>query len=52
MGCCKAAEVNFSEWFVYFLNNTNSYDQDYSRDLAELLPHNWITKNKTSEPLF
>ena len=45
MGCCKAADVNFRDWFVYFLDNIHSYDQDYSRDLAELLPHNWKTKN-------
>jgi transposase len=41
MGCCKAANVNFREWFEYVLNNIHSYDNDYSRDLAELLPHNW-----------
>lgn len=44
MGCCKAAEVNFREWFVYVLNNIHSYDQDYSRDLAELLPLNWKSR--------
>lgn len=51
MGCCKAEEVNFRDWFVYFLDNIHSYDQDYSRDLAELLPHNWKTKKSKSEPL-
>ena len=44
MGCCKAVRVNFRQWFVYFLDNIHSYDQDYSRDLAELLPHNWESK--------
>ena len=51
MGCCKAAEVNFRKWFEYFLNNIHSYDEDYSRDLAELLPHNWKAQNQESEPL-
>jgi transposase len=41
MGCCKAAEVNFRQWFVFFLNNVHSYDRNYDRDLAELLPQNW-----------
>ncbi|MDR0748468.1 MAG: IS66 family transposase [Tannerellaceae bacterium] len=48
MGCCKAADVNFREWFVYFLDNVHSYDQDYSMDLAELLPHNWKLKQNRS----
>ena len=51
MGCCKAVDVNFRDWFVYFLNNVHSYDHNYSRDLAELLPHNWKAKNQSSEPL-
>jgi len=41
MGCCKAHEVNFRDWLVYFLNNIHNYDNDYSMDLAELLPHNF-----------
>jgi len=41
MGCCKAAEVNFRDWLVYFLSNIHKYDNDYSKDLAELLPHNF-----------
>jgi hypothetical protein len=45
MGCCKASGVNFRDWFEYVLNNIHSYDNDYSRDLAELLPHNWKTAN-------
>lgn len=39
LGCCKANEVNFRDWLVYFLNNIHRYDTDYSKDLAELLPH-------------
>ena len=45
MGCCKASEVNFREWLVYVLENIHHYDEDYSKDLAELLPHNWKSKN-------
>jgi transposase len=41
MGCCKAAGVNFRDWMIYFLNNVHSYDNDYSKDLAKLLPHNY-----------
>lgn len=45
MGCCKAGEVNFREWLVDVLKNIHTYDKDYSKDLAELLPHNWKSKN-------
>ena len=45
MGCCKAGEVNFREWLVYVLENIHDYDMDYSKDLAELLPHNWKSNN-------
>lgn len=52
MGCCKASEANFREWFVYVLENIHEYDNDYSKDLAELLPQNWrlanSQKSKTS----
>ena len=41
MGCCKAHQVNFREWLIYFLNNVHNYDNDYSKDLADLLPHNF-----------
>jgi len=46
LGCCKASEVNFRDWLVYFLNNIHSYDNDYSKDLAELLPHNFKLQNQ------
>jgi hypothetical protein len=39
MGCCKIAGVNVEEWLTYFLDHVHEYDNDYSRDLAELLPH-------------
>jgi hypothetical protein len=41
LGCCKASNVNFRDWLIYFLNNVHYYDNDYSKDLAELLPHNY-----------
>lgn len=46
MGCCKAHEVNFRDWLVYFLSNIHKYDNDYSMDLAELLPHNFKLQNQ------
>ena len=39
MGCCKIAGVNVEEWLTYFLDHVHEYDNDYSRDLAELLPY-------------
>jgi transposase len=45
MECCKASGVNFRDWFIYFLGNVHSYDNDYSKDLAELLPHNFKSQN-------
>jgi len=38
MGCCKAAGVDFRTWLIYFLDHVHDYDNDYSKDLAELLP--------------
>ena len=40
MGCCKAAKVNLRTWMIYFLDHVHDYDQDYTRDIAELLPDN------------
>ena len=48
LGCCKAAGVNFRDWLVFFLNNIHRYDDDYSKDLAELLPHNFKPQNQNS----
>lgn len=39
MGCCKAADVDFKQWMNYFLNHVHEYDNDYSKDLVNLLPH-------------
>jgi transposase len=44
MSCCKEHGVNFRQWLVFFLNNIHKYDNDYNKDLAELLPHNFKTK--------
>lgn len=41
LGCYKAHDVNFRQWLVFFLDNIHAYDNDYSKDLAELLPHNY-----------
>ena len=34
-------------WLVYFLNHVHDYDSDYTKNLDELLPHNFpgIAKN-------
>ena len=47
MGCCKATKVNFREWFEFVLNNIHAYDNDYSRDLVELLPNNYCKAGKS-----
>lgn len=49
LGCCKAVEANFREWMVDVLTHIHEYDNDYSKDLAELLPHNY--KKRSSEKL-
>jgi hypothetical protein len=41
---CKAAGVNFRDWMVFFLENVHSYDNDYTKDLAKLLPHNFKSR--------
>lgn len=40
MGCCKASGVDFRIWLIYFLDHVHDYDNDYTKDLAELLPDN------------
>ncbi len=44
LGCCKAADVNFRDWMVYVLSHIHDYDEDYTMDLAELLPLNHLRK--------
>jgi len=41
LGCCNAEDVNPREWLTDVLKRIPYYNADYSRDLAELLPHNW-----------
>lgn len=41
LGCCKAAEANFRDWMVNTLSHIHNYDNDYSKDMAELLPHKY-----------
>lgn len=40
MGCCKASGVDFRGWMIYFLEHVHDYDQDYTKDIADLLPDN------------
>lgn len=44
MGCYKAAGVNVYDWLVYFLRHILEYDNDNTRELAELLPGNLLAK--------
>jgi hypothetical protein len=41
LGCCAVMEVNPREWLTDVLTKIPYYNNDYSRDLEELLPHNW-----------
>ena len=38
MGCCKAVGVDFKRWMNYFLEHVHDFDEDYSTDIADLLP--------------
>lgn len=40
MGCCKLAQGDVRKWLSHFFTHIHEYDNDYSRDLMELLPHN------------
>ena len=41
LGCCAASEVNPREWLTDVLTRIPFYNNDYTLDLADLLPHNW-----------
>ncbi|WP_438830234.1 transposase domain-containing protein [Marinifilum breve] len=41
LGCCKACGVNSREWLTAVLTRISAYNGDYSKDLADLLSHNW-----------
>jgi hypothetical protein len=38
---CKALDVDPREWMTDVLKRISRYNNDYSLDLADLLPHNW-----------
>ena len=40
VGCCKLVQVDVRKWLNHFFTHIHEYDNDYSRDLMELLPHN------------
>ncbi len=46
LGCCKASDVNPREWLTYVLSRIPEYNNNYSLDLADLLPHNWKPSGK------
>lgn len=51
LGSCKASEINPREWLVDVLTRIPEYNNDYGKDLAELLPHNWkVSKNLQENP--
>ena len=41
LGCCAATDVNPREWLTDVITRIPFYNNDYSLDLADLLPHNW-----------
>lgn len=41
MACCKSAGVDPQEWLTDVFTRIPYYNQDYGKDLADLLPHNW-----------
>jgi hypothetical protein len=41
LGSCKACDVNPREWLTDVFSRIPEYNADYSKDLADLLPHNW-----------
>lgn len=46
LGSCKACDVNPREWLTDVLSKIPTYNNDYSLDLADLLPHNWKASKK------
>ncbi len=45
MACCKSANVDPHNWLTDVLSKIPYYNLDYSKDLDELLPHNWKKSN-------
>jgi len=52
LGCCKSYDVNPRQWLTDVLTRIPAYNNDYSRDLADLLPHNWkVVQELQNAPL-
>lgn len=49
LGCCAASDVNPREWLTDMLTRIPYYNNDYSLDLADLLPHNWKAARELSK---
>jgi transposase len=49
LGCCAASDVNPREWLTDVLTSIPYYNNDYSLDLADLLPHNWKAAREQSK---
>jgi transposase len=49
LGCCSASDVNPREWLTDVLTKIPYYNNDYSLDLADLLPHNWKAAREQSK---
>ena len=49
IGSCKANDVDPREWLTDVLTRIPEYNNDYSKDLADLLPHKWKASKKLRE---
>ena len=49
IGCCKASNVNPEQWLTDVLTRIPEYNNNYSLDLADLLPHNWKASKDVQE---
>ena len=49
LGCCKANDIDSREWLTYVLTRIPEYNNDYSKDLADLLPHKLKASKKLRE---
>jgi len=49
LGCCAASDVNPREWLTDVLTRIPYYNNDYSLDLADLLPHKWKATRELSK---
>lgn len=45
IACYKIHNVKFYDWMIFFLKYIHKFDQDYSKDLAELRSHNYKKAN-------